>query len=457
MRVLLVSHSSAVGNLGGAELSLLHLIDKWKKLRPEVEFAVVSRTPGGLLQAEVDRRGVPHQLLDFDSWVLPLVRIVPEQVLGTARMDSNAVLWLVDFMREFKPDVVVTNTIVAPWAAIAAKHLKIVHVWMVHEYGDLDHGLGFRIGRARTFEDIGMLSELVVANSEAVRDHIAAWIPTKKTTVAYPAIDLEKARASAAIPSEVAIEHPALDGALNTIMVGRLAPSKGQWRLLRAIAQLRDEGIPVTATLVGGTDTADARDVLALADTLGLGDRVVAIGEVGNPFAAITHADVGVTASDCEAFGRVTIEYMALGKAVIASNSGASPELVSNGKTGWLFDAGSIDDLARVLKEAYSDRTELSRRGSAALASVESGLAEAHPIEAMVERIEQTVRVGALPITHLPNLTREWIELPRVVESYLSRMHELRTTAHNTTTWRAGRFLLGPFRALALIAGRRIG
>ena len=37
-----------------------------------------------------------------------------------------------------RPDLVVTNTVVAPWGAFAAKALGIPHAWFVREYGDLD-------------------------------------------------------------------------------------------------------------------------------------------------------------------------------------------------------------------------------------------------------------------------------------------------------------------------------
>src|SRR5690606_12181168 len=194
VRVMLVSHSSAVDNFGGGELTLLHLIDQWRALRPDTEFLVVARTPEGLMQPEFEKRGLQHRALDFDSWVLPLVRERPIDVILTARMDSWAVTQIAEWIREFEPDIVVTNTIVSPWAALAARLVGVLHAWFVHEYGDLDHGLGFRIGRAESFEDIDTLSDLVVANSEAVRNHIAQWVAPEKLTTAYPAIDLIRAR-----------------------------------------------------------------------------------------------------------------------------------------------------------------------------------------------------------------------------------------------------------------------
>jgi glycosyltransferase involved in cell wall biosynthesis len=40
------------------------------------------------------------------------------------------------------------------------------------------------------------------------------------------------------------------------------------------------------------------------------------------------------------------LESFALGKPVIGASIGGIPELVENGSTGMLFDAGNVDDLA---------------------------------------------------------------------------------------------------------------
>ncbi|MBF0673453.1 MAG: glycosyltransferase [Salinibacterium sp.] len=451
MKVVLVSHSSAVDNLGGAELTLLHLIDEWRRLRNDVEFFVIARTPTGLLQGELDQRSVSHESIDFDSWVLPLVREVPFQVLWTARMDSQAVARMAELIDEFAGDIVVSNTIVSPWGALAARSLGLPHVWMVHEYGDLDHGLGFRLGRDRTFEDIGILSDVVVANSEAVRNHVSQWVPSDKLAIAYPPIDLERARRLA---RSVSPEVPTTE--LRVVMVGRLAPSKGQWRLLRAMATLRTEGVPIRATIVGGLESEDARQIVTLADTLGLSDAVDFVGETDNPFRFIAAADVGVTASDSEAFGRVTVEYLALGLPVIATDAGANPELVEHGVTGWLFDAHAPDGLTDALREAHSDRDEVLRRGTAARRRVEEGLAHAYPLEPLISRVEELKVQGARAMVRLPNITREWLELPLVVERYLADMHLIRSAAHASMTWRLGRLITVPLRfAARLKRGRR--
>ncbi|WP_168220044.1 MULTISPECIES: glycosyltransferase [unclassified Salinibacterium] len=449
---MFISHSSANDGFGGGELTLLNLIDRWRELRPEVDFFVVSRSPEGMMQAEFDRRGVSHRALPFDAWVLPMIRERPIDVIMTARMDSEAVSAIASLIREYEPDLVVTNTIVAPWGAIAAKMERVAHAWLVHEFGDLDHGLKFRIGRKRTFEDIGILSEVVVANSEAVRDHIAQWVDASKVTIAYPANDLPRARALAGNRRAEKAESPEV---LRTVLVGRLGQSKGQWRLLRAIAALRGEGVQIAADLVGPAGSAELEEIHELIDVLGLSHCVTITGETDNPFAHMAEADVAVMASTCEAFGRVTLEYQALGVPVIAARSGANPELVTEGETGWLFEPDDISDLVRVLREAHEDRTELRRRGAAAARAVEERLENAYPVSDLIERLEQAVKTGSLPLRRLPNLTREWLNLPNVVERHRREVTAMQAAVHQSETWRAGRILVAPLRFIARLVRLR--
>jgi glycosyltransferase involved in cell wall biosynthesis len=444
---MVLSHSSALDSFGGAEKSLVQLIDRWAELRPTTEFFVVSRTPEGRLQAELDHRQIKHHSLDFGPWVLPLLEADPINTVLNARMDSHAVSQITALMREFSPDLVVTNTIVSPWAAIAARSVGIPHAWMIHEFGDLDHGLTFRIGRDETFTDIDLLSDLVVANSVAVRDRLATWVPAAKLMIAYPVIDFHRVRELVA-PSHIDAEELASQGSLKTVMVGRICPSKGQSRLITAISVLKSQGLRITATLVGPADPKDLDVVHALIESLGVADRIHVVSENDNPFAFVDAADVAVMASDCEAFGRVTVEYLTLGRAVIAARSGANPELVAEGETGWLFDPKNIDELVAALREAAADRDELARRGVAARQSVDDRLAHAYSVADLVTRCEAVVAAGPVPMQKLPNVLREWLALPQHVERHLRLVHERRTTGQAATEWRIGRVLTAPLRTL---------
>ena len=71
-------------------------------------------------------------------------------------------------------------------------------------------------------------------------------------------------------------------------------------------------------------------------------------------------------ASKSEAFGRVTIEYMMANIAVIASNTGANPELIDNQKNGLLYNYNDYEDLKNkivLLKNNKEMRKEIAENG----------------------------------------------------------------------------------------------
>ena len=74
--------------------------------------------------------------------------------------------------------------------------------------------------------------------------------------------------------------------------------------------------------------------------------------------------DVGLMLSKSEAFGRVTVEYMFNNLAVIASDTGANPELVNDRKTGYLYKLGDIASLADKMEQLINNRDLLMEMAS---------------------------------------------------------------------------------------------
>ena len=121
-------------------------------------------------------------------------------------------------------------------------------------------------------------------------------------------------------------------------LVARLQPWKGQDRLLRAVALLRERGHPVHLLLVGGDSfslaPAYARSLPALVSELGLESAVTMTGEVPDAGPYIDQMDVLVNASDPEPFGIVLLEAMARGVAAVAVDAGGPREIIEDGVSG---------------------------------------------------------------------------------------------------------------------------
>ncbi len=153
-------------------------------------------------------------------------------------------------------------------------------------------------------------------------------------------------------------------------LVGRLQPWKGQDRLLRAQALLRERGHEIHTVIVGG-DSWDlspdyAASLPALVDRLGLGDAVTMTGQVPDAGPYTSQMDILVNASDPEPFGIVLLEGMARGVAVVAVDSGGPGDFIDDGVTGMLARSGAPEALADALEPLLRDpqlRHSIARAG----------------------------------------------------------------------------------------------
>lgn len=152
-------------------------------------------------------------------------------------------------------------------------------------------------------------------------------------------------------------------------MVGRLQPWKGQDRLLRAVALLRERGLDVHTLIVGGDAYGLSREYAAslprLAGKLGLEGAVTFTGQVEEADPYIRRMDVLVNASEPEPFGIVLLEGMARGVAVVAVDEGGPREIVADGVSGVLARSGSPRDLADALAPLLESAALRRRIGDA--------------------------------------------------------------------------------------------
>jgi glycosyltransferase involved in cell wall biosynthesis len=152
------------------------------------------------------------------------------------------------------------------------------------------------------------------------------------------------------------------------VFLGRLFPEKGTATLLEALARV----IGARLDIVGDGLLAD--DLKRRAERLASG-RVTFHGYQGGPerFAPLRRALALVLPSEShDACPLVALEAMAQGVPVIASRRGGLPDLVQDGVTGRLFEAGQADELAAIM-QMFVDTPELVRQmGTAARRRVET-------------------------------------------------------------------------------------
>jgi glycosyltransferase involved in cell wall biosynthesis len=155
------------------------------------------------------------------------------------------------------------------------------------------------------------------------------------------------------------------------VCVGRLCEAKGQLLLIEAVARLMRAGIECELVLAG--DGPLRGEIEALIARLDLGSRVRVTGWISSNRvrAEILAARALILPSFAEGLPVVLMEAMALRRPVLSTYVAGIPELVIPGENGWLFPAGSIEDLVSAMASCLStDPAELARMGESGHARV---------------------------------------------------------------------------------------
>ena len=217
----------------------------------------------------------------------------------------------------------------------------------------------------RTLHDLGerwsyRLADTVVLNSQLVaRELMRNGILTPQKTVIIPnGIELERF---------TGYEDPNVsrrEGACRLGVVASLVPDKDHETLIRATATLRTRWPDIELVLVGD---GHLRPVLqALVNSLNLQRSVIFVGEQVDVRPWLSTFDVAVLPSRREGLPNTLLEYLAMGRPVVATSVGAVPEVVEHDKEALLVPPGDSERLAAaiaVLLSSPQRRSELAMAG----------------------------------------------------------------------------------------------
>ncbi len=177
------------------------------------------------------------------------------------------------------------------------------------------------------------------------------------------------------------------------LFVGQVGRRKGVYELVRAVAKLRDDGVPVRLTLVGPSEHAgQVESVQALRDELGLADAVCLTGALTGDalYAQFREHDVFVLPSHTEGLPVVLFEAGAFSLPVVTTPVGSIPSLVEDGRNGLLVPPGDVDALAGALRRMAGDAGLRERLA----ASMRTDLQRFHP-DRVAGTIVEAVREAA--------------------------------------------------------------
>ncbi len=118
---------------------------------------------------------------------------------------------------------------------------------------------------------------------------------------------------------------------------------------------LIEKQVPSKLLLVG--DGPEISVVCNLVRELGLKDKVLFLGKQENLEDLYSISDLMLLLSEKESFGLVLLEAMACGVPSVGTRIGGIPEVIDNGKTGFLSDVGDVEDIAKNAIKILGDTT----------------------------------------------------------------------------------------------------
>ncbi len=213
----------------------------------------------------------------------------------------------------------------------------------------------------------------VVANCEEMKRHLADSYayPAERIQVCYNGIDTTRFFDSGR-KRFAGMEDASL--VIGTVCV--LRPEKNVGQLLEAFARVRSVRPGMKLVIVGSGPERES--LAARSATLNIAHQCTFLPSTPDVPAAMRGIDIFVHPSLSEGLPNGVMEAMACGCAVVASRVGGCAELIDEGRTGFLFEAGDVEGLTRKLTAAIvDDEARVSMAYSGAQKMKEFSLARA--------------------------------------------------------------------------------
>jgi len=263
--------------------------------------------------------------------------------------------------KEFKFELVYSNTLAVIVGAYWAKKNKVPHIWHIHE---ILFGPKPLVKLLRAMLDKNTPYPIVV--SEAVKRHWAPMLKVAKPEVIYNGIpynDYLKPFSNAKETLGLPVDK------LVVTMIGRINPGKGQLFFLE-IAKKVLETYPQCYFLLVGDPfpgyEAIQEEMKSFILENGLEELVSDLGFRKDIPEVLAASDIFVLPSILpDSFPTVILEAMASGKPVVATQSGGAEEMVQDGETGFLIPIWDVEKGVEAISQLVNDPSKIKSFGDA--------------------------------------------------------------------------------------------
>lgn len=329
-RIRLVMLIDSLG-LGGAERLLATYLEHFDATHFDLRVCALNERDGNPIADVLRRLGIPVDLVP-----IPNLRTLT----GLPR--------LVRYLREQKADILHTQLQFSDaLGSIAARILNIPTVSTLHIVDGAPRSQRSSLRRELTWWSLRHFSSHIIAVSEEARQQYLRKkrVPPAKITTLYNGIDLSNfvpLSEDERLQERVALGLPPDAKVITTVAV--LRPAKGIQYQIEALPRIL-KAVPNAYYLVVG-DGQHRGALESAARQHRVADRVIFTGARKDIPNLLALSDVFVLPTLDEALPTVVAEAMAAGKPIVASRVGGVPEMVEDGRNGFLVPSAKPDKLA---------------------------------------------------------------------------------------------------------------
>ena len=252
-------------------------------------------------------------------------------------------------IKEFSPDIVVTNTSVICGFAIAAKIESVPHCWHIRETTE-QMQRHFILGDWLTNKIMSWLSEFIYVNSDYLKKECHKYF--KNIFIVRQAMECTPIQ-----------KHLVANNKVIIAVIGHISRQKGQMEAVEAYKILEQQKCANISLLLVGYRNEKSEYYQDIKKQIDNRD-IKFVQFVENMESIYAKIDIALVCS-LETFGRVSIEAMKHSIPVIAANVGASVDNIKDGYNGYLYELGNPEDLAKkiMLLQNPDVRNKMGRNG----------------------------------------------------------------------------------------------
>ncbi len=322
------------------------------------------------------------------------------RIVTLGRSSQQSGFLVPDFTRVFaqeRPQIVHSRT----WGtieAIPAARLARVSAVVHSEHGLDVHSMSGQPWRRRMLRRLCFRwADSTFAVSRGLRDYYVTQlgVPATRLGIIPNGVDTRRFRPDLTARGEIRDYLGADEGTLVVGTVSRLDPVKGHADLLHAAEVALARGVRLKVVIVGDGPVHTALREQVRSSAL-LRDRVSFTGEILDVARWMNSFDVFALPSLAEGMSNTLLEAMAVGVAPVASRVGGNPEVIEEGRSGLLFEAGDSEGLAAHLKTLALDATWRRQLGDNARQRVETAFSLQRMLQNYAQMYLQLLQPGGM-------------------------------------------------------------